>query len=128
MTLVKMKTPTMDASIYDRFFNELIQGAGSFLGLPQQGALSILSDILSCMEVAVMVLKKSNDQPENRIFVDALDSLLTVCEKLPKARLLRSYVGRIAGATGKQYEEKRKVLLTELKDFLDKAQRRLKRV
>lgn len=128
MTFVKMKTPMMEASLHERFFNELMQGAGSFLGLPQQGALSILSDILACMELEVMVMERFNDQSEKRIFSEALDALLTVCEKLPKARILRSYVGRIAGSVGMQLEGNRKVFLADLKELLDKSQRRLKRV
>lgn len=123
-----MTTPTMEASVQEQFFSELMQGTGAFLGLPQQGALSILSDLLTCMELEVMIMEKYNGHQEGRMVVDALDSLLIVCEKLPKARLLRSYVGRIAGAVGEQGTERRKLLLGELRELLDKAQRRLKRV
>ncbi|MBP5674160.1 MAG: hypothetical protein K5787_00200 [Lentisphaeria bacterium] len=120
-------TVAMEAIVQEQFFSELAQGASSFLGLPQQGALSILSDLLACIAREVMILEVLNEDSKNRMFVDTLDSLLTVCEKLPMARILRSYVGRIAGASGEQGSEKRKLLLGELKGLLDKAQRRLKR-
>ena len=121
-------TVAMEAIVQEQFFRELAQGAGAFLGLPQQGAFSILSDLLACMEREVMILELLNGDSTNRMFVDTLDSLLTVCEKLPMARILRSYIGRIAGAPGEQGSERRKLLLEELKELLDKAQRRLKRV
>ena len=55
---------------------------------------------------------------------DASDSLLTVCEKLPKAQMLRSYVGRMAGT---QDISVRKRLMTELLEHLAAAKRRQKK-
>jgi phosphoribosyl-ATP pyrophosphohydrolase len=49
----------------------------------------------------------------------------TVCEKIPKARMLRSYVGRLAGSQDKAV---RKKLLTELLELVTTVKRKQKRV
>ena len=69
-------------------------------------------------------MQQFKGQQENRLMTDALDSLLTVCEKLPKAQMLRSYVGRMAGT---QDVSVRKRLMTELLEHLAAAKRRQKK-
>ena len=114
----------MDSATNDRFVNELKQALGSFLGLPVNATTSLLTDLLYSLEAQVRIMEQFNGQTDNRTMTDTLDTLLTVCEKLPKALMLRSYVGRLAGSKDATV---RKVLLTELLEHLTAAKRRQKK-
>ena len=114
----------MDSAANDKFANELKQALGSFLGLPVNATTSLLTDLLYSLEAQTRIMQQFKGQQENRLMTDALDSLLTVCEKLPKAQMLRSYVGRMAGT---QDVSVRKKLMTELLEHLAAAKRRQKK-
>ena len=115
----------MDSAANEKFASDLMQGIGSFLGLPVNATTSLLTELLYSLEAQVRIMEQLNDHPENRMLADALDSLQTVCEKIPKARLLRSYVGRLAGSQDKNM---RKKLLAELLELVTTAKRKQKRV
>ena len=112
---------------HDKFTAELMQSVGGFLGIPPIATTSILSELLPCLEMEVKILERFNEQPDNQMFVDALDCLQTACEKLPKGRLLRSYIGRIAGTVPVDGVETRRTLLAELHALLQKSQRKIRR-
>ena len=114
----------MDSATNDRFVNELKQALGSFLGLPVNATTSLLTDLLYSLEAQVRIMEQFNGQTDNRTMTDTLDTLLTVCEKLPKALMLRSYVGRLAGTQDVSSREK---LMTELLEHLTAAKRRQKK-
>ncbi len=114
----------MDSAANDKFANELKQALGSFLGLPVNATTSLLTDLLYSLEAQTRIMEQFNGRDEKRLMTDALDSLLTVCEKLPKAQMLRSYVGRMAGTQDVSAREK---LMTELLEHLTAAKRRQKK-
>ena len=118
----------MEPDAYDKFITELKQAMGEFLGMPPHVTTSILADLMVSLDVAVRIIVHCNEQPENQAAVDALDCLQKVCEKLPSARRLRSYVGRVAGMTQADRRKERGVLLRELEDLLRKGKLRLKRI
>lgn len=115
----------MDSAANEQFATELMQGIGSFLGLPVNSTTSLLTELLYALEAQVRIMEQLNSHPENRMMADALDSMLTVCEKMPKARILRSFVGRLAGTQDKAV---RKKLLMELRELVSAAKRKQKRV
>jgi hypothetical protein len=112
------------AAIEEQFATELMQGIGSFLGLPVNATTSLLTELLYAIEAQVRIMEQLNSHPESRMMADALDNMQTVCEKMPKARILRSYVGRLAGTQDKAV---RKKLLTELLELVTSVKRRQKR-
>ena len=115
----------MDSATYDKFTSELMQGIGSFLGLPANATTSFLTDLLYSLDVQVKIMQEFNNQPENRTMTDALDCLQTVSEKMPKARILRSYTGRLAGT---EDAARREQLLAGLKDLLANVKKKQKRL
>ena len=115
----------MNSAANEQFATELKQGIGSFLGLPVNATTSLMTELLYAIEAQVRIMEQLNNHPESRMMADALDSLQTVCEKMPKARLLRSYVGRLAGSQDKAL---RKKLLTELLELVTTVKRKQKRV
>jgi len=114
----------MDSATYDKFSSELMQGIGSFLGLPPNATTSLLTDLLFCLEVQVKIMEQYNNEPDSRTMTDAMDCLLTVSEKMPKAQMLRSYIGRLAGTADVARRER---LLAELKEFLISARKKQRR-
>ena len=58
------------------------------------------------------------------LMADALDSMQTVCEKMPKARMLRSFVGRLAGTQDRAVRKKLLMELLELVLAVKKKQKR----
>ena len=115
----------MDSAANEKFASELMQGIGSFLGLPVNATTSLLTELLYSLEAQIRIMEQLNGHPESRMLADALDSMQTVCEKIPKARMLRSYVGRLAGSQDKAV---RKKLLSELLELVTTVKRRQKRV
>ncbi len=114
----------MDSAENEKFASELMQGIGSFLGLPVNATTSLLTELLYTLEAQVRIMEQLNGNPENRMMADALDSMQTVCEKMPKARMLRSFVGRLAGS---QDTAMRKKLLTELQELVTTVKKKQKR-
>ena len=112
---------------HDKFTAELMQSVGKFLGIPPIATTSILSELLPCLEMEVIILERFNEQPDSQMFVDALDCLQSACEKLSKGRLLRSYIGRIAGTVSEDGVETRRTLLGELHALLQKSQKKMRR-
>lgn len=118
----------MDSATNEKFVSELMQALGAFLGIPPNATSSVLTDLLYCLEVQVRIMEQFNERPESESFIGALDCLLTVSEKLPRASLLRSYVGHLAGADVKSGLEVRRSLLAELRGLLMAAKRKQRRV
>ncbi len=114
----------MDSAANEIFATELMQGMGSFLGLPVNATTSLLTELLYTLEAQIRIMEQLNGHPENRMMMDALDSMQTVCEKLPKARMLRSFVGRLAGTQDKAM---RKKLLKELLELVTAVKKKQKR-
>ena len=115
----------MDSDANEKFASELKQGIGSFLGLPVNATTSLLTELLYTLEAQIRIMEQLNAHPESRMLADALDSMQAVCEKIPKARILRSFVGRLAGSQDKAM---RKRLLAELLELVTTAKRKQKRV
>ena len=115
----------MNSAANEQFATELMQGIGSFLGLPVNATTSLLMELLYALEAQLRIIEQLNNHPENRMMADALDSMQTVCEKMPKARMLRSFVGRLAGT---QDKTARKKLLKELLELVSAVKRKQKRV
>lgn len=115
----------MDSAATEKFTSDLKQGIGSFLGLPVNATTSLLTELLYTLEAQIRIMEQLNGHPESRMMADALDSMQTVCEKMPKARLLRSYVGRLAGSQDKAV---RKKLLAELLELVLTVKKKQKRV
>ncbi len=118
----------MDSATNDKFVSELMQALGDFLGIPPNATSSVLNDLLFCLEAQVRIMRKFNDQPASRMVTDALECLLTVIEKLPNAKVLRSYVGRLAGTDIKKGKELRMELLTGLLELITAAKRKQRRL
>ena len=113
----------MDAAAHERFIAEIMQALGAFFGLPVNATSSLLTDLLYSLEAETRILEQFSNHPENQMAVEAVDCLLTVCEKLPKARMLRSYIGRLAGAQDVLIHKR---LLVELLELLTAARRKQK--
>ena len=114
----------MNSAANEKFATELKQGIGSFLGLPVNATTSLLTELLYTLEAQIRIMEQLNGHPESRMMMDALDSMQTVCEKMPQARMLRSFVGRLAGTQDKVIREK---LLSELLGLVTTVKRRQKR-
>ena len=114
----------MDSAANEKFVSELMQGIGSFLGLPVNATTSLLTELLYALEAQVRIMEQLNGHPESRMMADALDSMQTVCEKMPKARMLRSFVGRLAGSRDKDMRKKLLMELLELVTAVKKKQKR----
>ena len=109
---------------YQTTYTELMQGIGSFLGLPVNATTSLLTELLYAIEAQVRIMEQLNNHPESRMMADALDSMQTVCEKMPKARMLRSFVGRLAGTQDRAVRKKLLMELLELVLAVKKKQKR----
>ena len=114
----------MDSAANEQFATELMQGIGSFLGLPVNATTSLLTELLYAIEAQVRIMEQLNNHPESKMMVDALDSMQTVCEKMPKARMLRSFVGRLAGTQDRAVRKKLLMELLELVLAVKKKQKR----
>jgi hypothetical protein len=114
----------MDSAANEQFATELMQGIGSFLGLPVNATTSLLTELLYAIEAQVRIMEQLNNHPESRMMADALDSMQTVCEKMPKARMLRSFVGRLAGTQDRAVRKKLLMELLELVLAVKKKQKR----
>lgn len=114
----------MDSAANEQFATELMQGIGSFLGLPVNATTSLLTELLYAIEAQVRIMEQLNSHPESRMMADALDNMQTVCEKMPKARMLRSFVGRLAGTQDRAVRKKLLMELLELVLAVKKKQKR----
>ena len=114
----------MDSAANEQFATELMQGIGSFLGLPVNATTSLLTELLYAIEAQVRIMEQLNNPPESRMMADALDSMQTVCEKMPKARMLRSFIGRLAGTQDRAVRQK---LLKELLELVLAVKKKQKR-
>lgn len=114
----------MDSAANEQFATELMQGIGSFLGLPVNATTSLLTELLYAIEAQVRIMEQLNNHPKSRMMADALDSMQTVCEKMPKARMLRSFIGRLAGTQDRAVRQK---LLKELLELVLAVKKKQKR-